>query len=51
MTKYEPYVISEALNNCIARQDYELGGRIAAVEGPDDLLFANPGNFPPESVE
>ena len=51
VAKYEPYVIREALNNCIAHQDYELGGRITVVEGPDDLLFTNLGSFLPESVE
>lgn len=51
VTKYEPYVIREALNNCIAHQDYELGGRITVVEGADDLLFTNLGSFLPESVE
>jgi len=51
VTKYEPYVIREALNNCIAHQDYELRGRITVVEGPDDLLFTNLGSFLPESVE
>lgn len=51
VTKYEPYVIREALNNCIAHQDYELRGRIIVVENPDDLLFTNLGSFLPESVE
>lgn len=51
VTQYEPYVIREALNNCIAHQDYELHGRITVVEGPDDLLFTNLGSFLPESVE
>jgi len=51
VTKYEPYVIREALNNCIAHQDYELRGRITVVENPDDLLFTNLGSFLPESVE
>ncbi|MDH4162185.1 MAG: putative DNA binding domain-containing protein [Nitrospirota bacterium] len=51
VTKYEPYVIREALNNCIAHQDYELRGRITVVENPDDILFANLGSFLPESVE
>jgi len=51
VTKYEPYVIREALNNCIAHQDYELRGRLTVVENPDDLLFANLGSFLPESVE
>ena len=51
VTKYEPYVIREALNNCIAHQDYELRGRITVVESPDDILFTNLGSFLPESVE
>jgi ATP-dependent DNA helicase RecG len=51
VTKYEPYVIREALNNCIAHQDYELQGRITVVERSDDLLFTNLGSFLPESVE
>jgi ATP-dependent DNA helicase RecG len=51
VTKYEPYVIREALNNCISHQDYELQGRITVVERPDDILFTNLGNFLPESVE
>lgn len=51
VTKYEPYVIREALNNCIAHQDYELRGRINVVEGPDELLFTNLGTFLPGSVE
>ncbi|MFZ5986312.1 MAG: ATP-binding protein, partial [Bacillota bacterium] len=51
ITKYEPWVIREALNNCIAHQDYELRGRITIVENPDDLIFTNVGSFLPESVE
>lgn len=51
VTKYEPWVIREVLNNCIAHQDYELRGRISVVENPDDLIFTNLGNFIPESVE
>jgi len=51
VTKYEPWVIREVLNNCIAHQDYELRGRISIVENPDDMLFTNVGSFIPESVE
>ena len=51
VTKYEPWVIREVLNNCIAHQDYELMGRISVVENPDDLIFTNLGSFIPESVE
>lgn len=49
--QYEPYVIREALNNCIAHQNYELKCRIAVVEKPDELIFVNVGSFLPESVE
>jgi len=51
ITQYEPYVIREALHNCIAHQDYELKGRIHVVEKPDELIFTNLGSFIPGSVE
>lgn len=50
--RYEPYTIREALNNCIAHQDYTLGGRINVVEKEEDeLVFTNVGSFLPEDVE
>lgn len=50
--KYEPFVIREALNNCIAHQDYEKGGRINVIEMEDEqLIFTNLGDFIPGSVE
>ena len=49
--QYEPYLIRETLHNCVAHQDYELGGRINVVERFDELLFTNLGNFLPGSVE
>lgn len=49
--QYEPYTIREALNNCIAHQDYEAAGKINVVEQDDELIFANLGSFLPESVE
>lgn len=48
---YEPFVIREAVNNCIAHQDYSLGGRINVIEGEDFLIFTNYGSFIPGSVE
>lgn len=30
--QYEPYVLRELLNNCIAHQDYRMGGRINIIE-------------------
>jgi ATP-dependent DNA helicase RecG len=49
--KYDPWIIYEALHNCIAHQDYEIGGRINVVEFPDKLVFSNVGSFIPENVE
>jgi ATP-dependent DNA helicase RecG len=49
--QYEPFVIREAINNCIAHQDYTRGGRINAVEMEDQLIFTNLGSFIPGSVE
>jgi len=50
-TQYDPWVVREALHNCIAHQDYSLQGRITLVETPTRLLITNLGNFLPGSVE
>lgn len=50
--QYDPYTIREALNNCIAHQDYTLGGKIVLVEKEDgELIFTNSGDFIPNSIE
>jgi len=51
VNQYEPYSIREAINNCIAHQDYTKHGRINVVEMEDQLMFTNLGNFIPGSVE
>jgi len=51
VTQYEPYVIREALHNCIAHQDYSLCQRINVVEFPEHLIFENAGSFLPLTVE
>lgn len=51
VSQYEPYSIREAINNCIAHQDYTKYGRINVVEMPDQLVFTNLGEFIPGSVE
>ena len=51
VNQYEPYSIREAMNNCIAHQDYTKQGRINVVEMDDQLIFTNLGKFIPESVE
>lgn len=49
--QYDSWVLREALHNCVAHQDYVLGGKINVVEHPDRLVFSNLGQFIPESVE
>ncbi|EGH70498.1 RNA-binding domain-containing protein [Pseudomonas syringae] len=50
--QYDPFIIREALNNAIAHQDYQLGGKVSVVEFEDgQLCFSNPGAFIPGSVE
>jgi ATP-dependent DNA helicase RecG len=49
--RYEPFVIREALNNCIAHQDYSLRERIDVIEEEDQLSFRNAGNFIPGTIE
>ncbi len=49
--QYEPYTIREAMNNCIAHQDYTKNGRINIIEFDDQLIFTNLGSFIPSSVE
>lgn len=51
LTQYDPWVIREALHNCIAHQDYNLRGRINVVETPTALLLSNAGSFLPGSIE
>lgn len=51
MKQYEDYSIREALHNCIAHQDYSLGGRITLVENEGFLYYSNRGSFIPGSVE
>ncbi|MBM4305477.1 MAG: transcriptional regulator [Deltaproteobacteria bacterium] len=49
--QYDSWVLREALHNCIAHQDYSLGGRINMVEMPDQLILTNVGSFLPGNVE
>jgi ATP-dependent DNA helicase RecG len=43
--KYDPEVILEALNNCIAHQDYAANSRIVLTEQTGKLIFENAGDF------
>lgn len=49
--QYEPELIKEIINNCIAHQDYRLRGKINVEELEDRLVFINEGAFIPESIE
>lgn len=51
MTQYDPWVLREALHNCIAHQDYSLHGRVVVVEYPDRVVLTNVGGFLPGDVE
>jgi ATP-dependent DNA helicase RecG len=52
VNQYDQTSIREALNNCIAHQDYTKGERINVVEYEDGkLIFSNAGEFLPGSVE
>lgn len=43
--KYDPKIILEALNNCIAHQDYFQNSRIIVTEKTDRLILHNRGGF------
>jgi ATP-dependent DNA helicase RecG len=50
--QFDPFIIRESLNNCIAHQDYTLSAKINVVEREDGvLIFSNAGSFIPELVE
>jgi ATP-dependent DNA helicase RecG len=51
ISQYDPWVIREALHNCIAHRDYGLAGRINVVETPTAIRLTNLGSFIPGSVE
>ncbi|NLN72471.1 MAG: transcriptional regulator [Thermoplasmatales archaeon] len=50
-TQYDPWVIREALHNCIAHQDYHRSARITVTERPGSLMFTNRGEFIPGTVQ
>jgi ATP-dependent DNA helicase RecG len=52
LLRYEPFNIREAINNCVAHNDYSKGGYINVIEFEDErLVFTNIGNFIPGSIE
>lgn len=51
VNQYEPELVKEIINNCIAHQDYRLRGKINVEEFEDKLVFINEGAFIPEHIE
>lgn len=49
--QYDDWVLREIINNCIAHQDYRLGGNIRVTEYEDKIEFINYGYFIPETIE
>ncbi len=49
--RYDPWVMREALHNCLAHQDYHRRERVLLVEKESQLRFENAGSFIPTSVE
>jgi len=49
--KYDAKIVLEALNNCIAHQDYGQNSRIIVTEKTDRLILQSRGNFFDGSVE
>jgi ATP-dependent DNA helicase RecG len=45
LNKYDTWIILEALNNCIAHQDYSCNSRIILTEKVDRLILENAGAF------
>ncbi|MDZ7576616.1 MAG: putative DNA binding domain-containing protein [Candidatus Nanopelagicales bacterium] len=45
VSKYDQRTVLEALHNCLAHQDYALGGRVVVTERPDQLVFESEGAF------
>jgi len=49
--QYDPWMLRELLNNCIAHSDYRVGNRIYLNEFEDKIALTNPGTFLPGAVE
>jgi ATP-dependent DNA helicase RecG len=49
--QYDPSLFRQLLNNCIAHQEYTIGGRIYLDEYEDSIVISNPGRFLPGNIE
>ena len=50
-TKYDTWILREALNNCIAHQDYSKESHIIITEKLDEVKFYNAGEFFQGTIE
>jgi len=48
--QYDTSVLRELLNNCIAHEDYTIGGKIYIDESEDAVRISNPGSFIPRDI-
>ncbi len=51
LSKYDPKIVLEAINNCIAHQDYSQDARLIVIEKIDRLILQNIGGFYDGTVE
>lgn len=49
--QYDPWLLRELLNNCIAHQDYTAGRRIYVDEFEDHIQLSNAGTFLPGDIK
>ena len=49
--QYDPWLLRELLNNCIAHQDYSAGRRIYVDEFEDRIRISNAGDFLPGDIK
>ena len=49
--QYDPWLLRELLNNCIAHQDYTAGRRIYVDEFEDHIQLSNAGSFLPGDIK
>jgi ATP-dependent DNA helicase RecG len=49
--QYDSSLLRELLNNCIAHQEYTIGGRVYLDEYDDTIVISNPGSFLPGDVQ
>ena len=48
--QYDSGLLRELLNNCIAHQEYTIGGRVYIDEYDDTVVITNPGTFLPGDI-